>query len=779
VVSEVAKTIRSSVYPQKYKVGCCVKSPIAAMPSLPQNSLRTQRFSLKGMSCAGCARRVERAISTGAPIASVSVNFATQTATVTYGESICPQAVIKAVEDAGYLASLEQTEEILCVDEPTETRSLRRNAIIAMGLAAPIFLLDMGGHLVPAFHHAVQHYLGTTALHALFFVLASLSQFGPGRLFYQKGWNALQRSAPDMNSLVMIGTSSAYAYSVVAVFMPGFLPHGSVHVYFEASAMIIALVLTGRWREAHARGKTGHAIRRLMELRPASARVLREGIACELPLSHVQVGDLVVVLPGQCVPVDGEVVEGESYVNEAMITGEPVPVHKHAGLSVVGGTVNTTGSLVVRAEHLGTESVLSRIIELVKDAQTSRLPIQALADKVTAVFVPIVLGLAMLTFLAWMIWGPGLSFAVVNAVAVLIIACPCAMGLATPTSILVATGRAAELGILFRRGDALQSLRNAQIVAFDKTGTLTEGHPRLLEIRCVEGIHEREALLLAASAEQTSEHPVARALVLAAKERGLTLPIPSHFDAVPGYGIHAQIGAQHVLIGSHRLLAREGIESACLPSWSDAASAGFSVLHMAIDGQHLVDFVVSDPLRETTPPAVQALRQAGLEVVMITGDKRATATHLATSLGILRIFADIPPEGKVAAVRELQEQGSVVFVGDGLNDAPALATADVGIAIGGGTDIAIEAADVVLMSPDPGKVHTALLLSRATIRNIQQNLFWAFAYNTLLIPLAAGALYPAFGILLSPIWAAAAMAASSLCVLANALRLRHFRHDAS
>jgi heavy metal translocating P-type ATPase len=603
--------------------------------------------------------------------------------------------------------------------------------------------------------------------------------FWPGLRFYRIGLPALGKGAPDMNSLVAVGTLAAWTYSVVATSAPQLLPPGTVNVYFEAAAVIVTLILLGRYLEARAKGRTSEAIKRLVGLQPRTARVRRDGSVIEVALGDVVTGDLVEVRPGERIAVDGEVVGGASFVDEAMITGEPVPVEKQAGAIVVGGTVNQTGALTFRATAVGADTMLAQIIRMVEEAQGSKLPIQALVDRVTLWFVPAVMATAALTFVVWATFGPepAITFALVNAVAVLIIACPCAMGLATPTSIMVGTGRGAEMGVLFRKGEALQSLKDARVVALDKTGTLTEGKPTLTDLEVTPGHAREEVLALIASVEVKSEHPIARAIVEAAETYGLKLSDLSRFDSVTGYGVSADVGGRRVEIGADRFMENLGLDVRAFASAATRlADEGKSPLYAAIDGKLAAIIAVDDPIKASTPEAIRALHDLGLKVAMITGDNRRSADAIARQLNIDVVVAEVLPDGKVEAVRALNRQhGGLAYVGDGINDAPALAEADVGIAIGTGTDIAIEAADVVLMSGSLKGVPNAIALSMATIRNIRQNLFWAFAYNTALIPVAAGVLYPAFGLLLSPVLAAGAMAMSSVFVLGNALRLKRFR----
>jgi P-type Cu+ transporter len=608
------------------------------------------------------------------------------------------------------------------------------------------------------------------------FALATFVLFGPGLRFFRKGVPNLLRWTPDMNSLVVLGTTAAWGYSVVATFSPGVLPSGTANVYYEAAAVIVTLILLGRYLEARAKGRTSQAIKRLVGLQPKTAFVLRGGEFVEAQISEVVAGDVIRIRPGEKIPVDGMVIDGSSYVDESMITGEPLPIQKTADSAVVGGTINKTGSITFKATKVGNDTLLAQIIKLVEAAQGSKLPIQALVDRVTGWFVPAVILAAVLTFAAWYAFGPSpaLSFALVNAVAVLIIACPCAMGLATPTSIMVGTGRAAELGILFRKGEALQSLRDADVVALDKTGTLTKGRPELTDLVAAEGFEADEVLFLVASLETLSEHPIAEAIVSAAKSKGIATAAVAGFEATPGFGVSGSVSGRQVLVGADRALATNGIDVSGFSTEAERLGAsGKSPLYAAIDGRLAAIIAVSDPVKETTPQAIKSLHELGLKVAMITGDNRRTAEAIARKLGIDEVVAEVLPEGKVEAIRKLRQDGrSVAFIGDGINDAPALAEADVGIAVGTGTDIAIESADVVLMSGDLNGVAKAIALSKATILNVKQNLFWAFAYNVSLIPVAAGVLYPVNGILLSPIFAAAAMAMSSVFVLGNALRLK-------
>ena len=686
-------------------------------------------------------------------------------------------------------------------ERDAEAKSLVRALVAALVLTAPVFAIEMGSHIFPAVHMFVMRNIGMQASRVTEFALTTLVLFGPGLRFFKTGFPALWRGAPDMNALVALGSGSAFAYSTFVSFAPDLFPAGTSHVYFESAAVIVTLILLGRSLEARAKGRAGVAIERLLGLKAESAHVLREGAVVEIPLDEVLVGDIVLVKPGEKVPVDGQVVEGSSFVDESMLTGEPSPVTKGIGANVVGGTINTTGSFSFRVAKTGADTALAQIIHMVEEAQGAKLPIQALADKVTAWFVPAVMAIAALTFVVWLWLGPApaLSYALIQMVAVLIIACPCAMGLATPTSIMVGTGRAAELGVLFRKGDALQTLSGVTAIALDKTGTITKGHPELTDFLVAPGFNRAEVLALVAAVEARSEHPIAVAIVAAAEQAGVARkqavelaakrwwPFPARrletngkwaakFAAKPGLGVEAEVEGRHVAVGADRFMAARGVDVA---AFADAAArfgeAAKSPIYATIDGKLAGLIVVADPIAPRARQAVEALRRQGLEILMVTGDNRRAAEAIARAVGIDKVVAEVLPEGKLEALDHLRAgHQTIAFVGDGINDAPALAKADVGLAIGSGTDVAIEAADVVLISGDLNAAATAVALSRVTMRNIRQNLFWAFAYNIILIPVAAGALYPAFGILLSPMLAAGAMAFSSVFVVTNALRLRRF-----
>jgi Au+-exporting ATPase len=740
----------------------------------------TLELAIEGMTCASCVARVERALTAVPGVSRASVNLATERATV--AGTADPAALVAAVEAVGYdaaaVASPAAAHAEAGARKAAEAARLGRDLALSAALTLPVFALEMGAHVIPGLHHLIVATIGMQANWLIQAALTTLILLGPGRRFYRAGLPALVKGAPDMNSLVALGTGAAWGYSVVATFAPGLLPAGTVHVYYEAAAVIVTLILFGRRLEARARGRASDAIRRLIGLQPRRARLRRNGAVVEVDLAEVRAGDVVELRPGERVPVDGEVVEGESYVDESMITGEPVPVAKAPGARVVGGTVNRTGALAFLATAVGEATVLSQIIRMVEEAQGGKLPIQALVDRVTLWFVPAVMAAAAATFAVWLAFGPApaLGLALVNAVAVLIVACPCAMGLATPTSIMVGTGRGAELGILFRRGEALQLLRDARAVAFDKTGTLTEGRPVLTDLEPAPGRTRAEVLARMAAVETRSEHPVARAVVAAAEAEGLALPAAAGFESVTGFGVAAEAGGGRVEIGAARYMARLGHDVAPFAAVAERLAAeGKTPLYVALDGRPAAVAAVADPVKPSAAAAVRALHDLGLEVAMISGDSRRTAEAIGRALGIDRVVAEVPPEGKVAELRRLrQAHGILAFVGDGINDAPALAEADIGLAVGTGTDVAIEAADVVLMTASLRAVPAAVALSRATVGNIRQNLFWAFVYNAALIPVAAGALWPGFGVLLSPVFAAGAMALSSVFVVGNALRLRRF-----
>jgi Cu+-exporting ATPase len=741
-------------------------------------------LSVGAMSCGSCVGRVDRALAHIPGVLSVSVNLAAETATIEYLIGATdPAALIATCTAAGYPAQLAQPDASQSRSErkAKEARLLARRTAFAALLTAPVFLLEMGGHAIPAFHIFIGNTIGHQISWIIQCILTTLVLFGPGRQFYRIGLPALAKGAPDMNSLVALGTGAAYGYSLVATALPSLLPDGLRAVYFEAAAVIVVLILMGRWLEARAKGRTGAAIQTLLGLQAKTARILRNDAPIDVDIDTLMIGDTILVRPGERIPVDGIVTTGTSNVDESMITGEPVPVQKETGDTVTGGTINGTGSLTFCAERVGAQTTLAQIIRMVETAQGAKLPIQTLVDRVTMWFVPAVMAAAALTVGIWLAWGPdpALTMALVAGVSVLIIACPCAMGLATPTSIMVGTGRAAELGVLFRKGDALQGLSGVQVVALDKTGTVTEGKPTLTDLILADGFDRVEVLRLIASVEAQSEHPIAEAILRGAQTEGVAVAPVSGFISVTGFGVEGTVDGHRVQVGTGRLMMRDGpsVDAVNMAELEQAESAmaerGRTPFFVAIDGQIAGVVAVADPVKPTSRAAITALRARGIEVAMITGDKRETARAIAQETGIDHVIAGVLPDGKVAALDKLREGGrKVAFVGDGINDAPALAHADIGIAIGTGTDVAIESADVVLMSGDLRGVVNAVEVSHRTLNNIRQNLIWAFGYNVALIPLAAGALYPVFGLLLSPVFAAGAMALSSVSVLGNALRLR-------
>ncbi|WP_420103974.1 heavy metal translocating P-type ATPase [Bosea sp. (in: a-proteobacteria)] len=769
-------------------VAAAIGSAVRQAGYEPQDE--TIELAIRGMNCASCVGHVERALRSVPGVSDAMVNLATESARVrAFAQGDIVPALRAAIEKAGYEASAPATDPGKAADRrelreearAEEQAKLGRSVILAGLLTLPLLAIEMGGHLVPALHHALADRVGEQPLRLVSFVLASLVLFGPGLVFLRRGWPALLRGAPDMNTLVMLGAGAAWLSSSFATFRPDLLPQGSALTYFESGAVIVTLILLGRWFEARAKSRTGAAIGRLMALRPRTARVLRGGTEMDIAIDAVTIGDLLVLRPGEQVPVDGEVVDGVSHVDESMISGEPVPVRKQAGDRVIGGTVNGSGALRFTARAVGSGTVLAQIIRAVEAAQGEKLPIQAAVDRITLWFVPAVIGLSALTALAWLLWGPDPAWAhaLVNAVAVLVIACPCAMGLAVPTSIIVGTGRGAEIGVLFRQGDALQALKKVDIVAFDKTGTLTEGKPELTDWEVATGFVSDEVLRLAASVENRSEHPLAHAIVRAAERHRLALAEPSDFASDAGRGVAATVEGKRVAIGGRRLMDELGIDTAGVTGRARGfAEDGKTALFVAIDGRLAAVLAVADPLKESAAAAIAALHARGLHVAMVTGDDKRTAAAVGRRVGIEDIRAEVLPTGKAEVVKALQQGGRhVAFVGDGINDAPALAQADIGIAIGTGTDIAIDSADVVLMSGDVRGVARAIALSGAVMANIRQNLAWAFGYNAVLIPVAAGVLYPGFGIALSPVFAGLAMALSSASVVANALRLRRYEAE--
>ena len=762
----------------------------------PIQPIEIVSFPVEGMTCASCVNRITRFLRKVDGVEDANVNLAAETATVRFDPAVVSVGDLAgAVESAGYVARIEQaatSDRETDVEEAAEARgerdeaaarhlsSLRRRLIVAAVLTIPL----LGGLARMTFAPGLPPIL-TDPIFQL--ALATPVQVWAGWPFYLGAWKALRHRSADMNTLIAVGTTAAYAYSLAAILVPEFfeaaglgMEEAGPPLYFDTAAAIVTLILLGRFLEARARVHTSDAIRRLIGLAPRTARVLRDGTETDISIGEVRVGDLLRVRPGETIAVDGVVVDGASGVDESMITGESLPVGKRADDLVIGGTMNTSGTLTFRATRVGADTVLARIIRLVSEAQGSRAPIQRLADVVTGYFVPAVLGLAAFTFVAWFAIGPAPAFnlALLNTVAVLIIACPCALGLATPTSIMVGTGKGAEAGVLFRNAEALERLGTVRSIVLDKTGTLTEGKPRVTDVVRVSGAPAEDRLIaLVAAAERGSEHPLADAIVRDAVEaRGLAVSDATAFEAIAGGGVRATVDGVAVVVGRPGLLQAAGIATIELDAAAEALAAdGKTPVYAAIDGRLAAVIAVADTLKTGSVEAVTEHHRLGLEIAMLTGDNRRTAEAIARAVGIDRVIADVRPEGKAAAIKDLQSDGrAVAMVGDGVNDAPALASADVGVAMGTGTDVAMESAGVTLMSGDLRGLVTAIALSRATMANIRQNLFWAFAYNVVLIPVAMGALYPFTGVLLDPILAAAAMALSSVTVVSNALRLRRF-----
>jgi Cu+-exporting ATPase len=749
-----------------------MSAPEAAGPSAAEAPEARFEFSVTGMSCAGCAAAIERALRKVPGVHEAVVNLATGRATVRYDAALVGRRdLAKAVRDAGY--GVAPISEEAGAGAEREYRTLRTSVIWGGLLALLIFLGSMR-HWFPWMPPVLQDF-------RVLWVLATPVQFVLGLRFYRAAGSALRHGTATMNTLIAVGTSAAYSFSVAATVWPGFFRRAGVEpqVYFDTSAVIIVLVLFGRMLEARAKGRTSDAIRRLMGLRPRTARVEGPDGEREVPVEQVRPGDVLVVRPGEKVPVDGLVLEGRSSIDESMITGESLPVDKGPGDEVVGATLNKWGSFRFRAVRVGEDTALAKIIRMVEEAQGSKAPIQRLADIIAARFVPAVIAVAVLTFAVWAVFGPEPRpvFALLNFVAVLIIACPCAMGLATPTAIMVATGRGAERGILVRSGESLETVHKADTFVFDKTGTLTNGRPETTDVLPVAGFDRRALVSLAASVENGSEHPLGQAIVRRARAEGAPLEAAEDFRALEGLGVEGRVGGRRVVVGSLKLAQAEGLSVEAL---ADAArrlaGEGKTVAAVVVDGRPAGLLALADTLKAGAREAVDSLRQSGRRVVMLTGDNALTARALAAEAGIDEVRAEVLPGDKAESIRRLQAEGRrVAMVGDGINDAPALAQADVGLALGTGTDVAMASADITLISGDLAAVLSAVELSRRAIRTIRQNLFWAFIYNVVGIPLAAGVLYPAFGIRLDPMIASAAMALSSVSVVSNSLRLRRAR----
>jgi Cu+-exporting ATPase len=768
---------------------------------------------IEGMTCAACAARIEKRLAKQPGVSSASVNYATKVATVKFDPgAIDARALAKVVDDLGYAASVpraigtkapapatpglsptapfaEPPQPVAALDQShatnanpadAETRRLFANLLVAAALALPVFIIAMS-------HGKLEALVGPPLSEWSPWIQLALTTpvlFWCGRRFFRAAWKGLLHASFNMDTLVALGTGSAYIYSLAATIRPGFFAvgthadpsHQGVPVYFEAAAVIIVLILLGRFLESRATSRTGAAIARLVALQPRTARVLIDGREVDVAIDSVRVGDVVLVRPGEKIPIDASVQSGRSSVDESMLTGESMPVEKSEGDTVFAATMNARGSLRLAATKVGADTVLQQIVRIVREAQGSKAPIARLADRVSSYFVPVVLGLALVTFIVWWLVSPidtRLPMSLTAALSVLIIACPCALGLATPSAIMVGTGRGAEMGILIKGGEALETAHKITTIVLDKTGTITEGKPTLTDLITAPGVDERELLRIAASAERHSEHPLAASIISAAASRSIPLAEPSAFNAIVGQGVEATVLGRRVLIGSSSLLQARGVPISLLPRAAELAGLGRTTLHVAIDGTEAGLLALADRVKPTSKQAVGRLHAMGLKVVMLTGDNRATAHAIATEIGVDDVHAEVLPADKAEHVAALQRQGHVVaMVGDGINDAPALARADIGMAIGTGTDVAIEAADITLMRGDLRSVPDAIALSRATMRTIRRNLFWAFAYNVVGIPIAAGVLFPLTGWLLSPIIASAAMAMSSVSVVTSSLRLR-------
>ncbi len=782
----------------------------------PRGSDReTIRIPVTGMTCAACQAGIQRTLQKQPGVVDASVNLMMKSATITFDPAVvAPNRLVEAIRETGYGADLASPDQSAFEEQEArdhaqqdEFNDFRLKAIVSavVGIIAMILGLPLmtapaqrvHGIVIDPFMRWAMESLApglrsvapwlyaipaTIASYALLVLTLGIMSWA-GRHFYVRAWAAFRHHSADMNTLVAVGTSAAFLYSVVATVAPEFFLHRGVapDVYYEAVVIIIALILTGNAFEARAKTQTSAALRSLVKLQPKTARVIRGDVEVDVPVESVASNEVVIVRPGERIPVDGEVTAGESAVDESMLTGESLPVKKTTGDRVIGGTINRTGAFRYRATTLGSASMLAQIVQLMRDAQGSRAPIQRLADRISGIFVPVVLSLAIATFVVWFVAAgsaPGVR-AFAAAVAVLIIACPCAMGLAVPTAVMVSTGKGAQLGVLIKGGEALQRAGDVQTVVLDKTGTVTEGRPTVTDVVLVPGggaMNEAELLRLVASVESSSEHPLADAIVRHAKDRGLALSDAESFNSVTGRGAVGVVDGMAMAVGNAALMADYAIGVLTLQSDAERLAAeGKTPMFVAANGALVGLLAVADPIRESSRAAIAQLRALGLEIVMLTGDNQRTADAIARQAGIEQVVAEVLPEGKVAEIKRLQAEGKVVaMVGDGINDAPALAQADVGMAMGTGTDIAADAADVVLMRGDLRSAAQAIALSRRTMRTMKENLFWAFLYNIVGIPIAAGALYPAFGLLLSPILASAAMAFSSVSVVMNSLRLRSF-----
>ena len=742
-----------------------------------------KEYKLSGMTCAACAMTVEMAVKDLETVEEVSVNLATERLSLVPKEGFDSQQVLDAVAEAGYQAEEKGKDRLSHVSEEAtmkakELERKKQELLILLLTSLPLLYISMGSMIGLPLPSFLDH-----MAHPLVFVLSQLLLTLPavwiGRGFYQRGFRNLIKRHPNMDSLIAVGTGAAFFYSLYSVGQVFLGYHAFVHqLYFESVAVIIALVLLGKYLESSAKGRTSQAIQSLLELVPSQATVIRYGEAVTIDTEDIRVGDIIRIKPGERMPVDGLVTEGQTFVDESMMTGESVPIEKKVGDTITSATINQNGSIDYQATRVGSDTTLAQIVRLVEEAQGSKAPIAALADKISLYFVPIVLSLATLSALGWyFLAGESLSFSLSIFIAVLVIACPCALGLATPTAIMVGTGKGAENGILIKSGQALEAAYQLDTIVLDKTGTITVGKPSLTDLLPLGAFNRSDLLRLIASAEQHSEHPLAQAILEAAKEEGLDLLPVSHFEAIVGRGLAAQVEGKHLLVGNESLMKEKNIDSSVFQEQLlELSQEGKTAMFVAIDGQLAGILAVADEMKSSSLKAVQELQSMGLEVIMLTGDREETATAIAQKAGIQKVIAGVLPDGKAAAIKNLQEAGKkLAMVGDGINDAPALVQADVGIAIGSGADVAIESADIVLMHSDLQDVVKAIKLSQATIRNIKENLFWAFAYNTLGIPIAMGLLHLFGGPLLNPMLAGLAMSLSSVSVVANALRLGRFK----
>ena len=751
--------------------------------------MKTQKFDVTGMTCSACSARIEKNINKTGGVLEANVNLLTNSMTVKYDDTVLSDKdIIKIVEDTGYGASsvMEKKAEVKreAKDDKSEIKEMKRRVIVSLIFAVPLFYISMGHMLnwpLPGIFHGTENAL----TFAFTQFLLCLPVMIVNSKYYKVGFKTLFKGSPNMDSLIAIGTSAAAAYGIYAIYKIGYgLGHMdmdmvmqfSMDLYFESAAVVLALITLGKYLEARAKGRTSDAIRKLIDLSPKTALVERNGIEREIPVEDVVKGDIIIVKPGQSIPVDGTIIFGNSSIDESMLTGESMPVEKKAGDKVVGASINKSGFFKFEAQRVGDDTTLAQIIKLVEEASSSKAPISKMADKISGIFVPVVIATALLATIAWMISGADFEFALSIGIAVLVISCPCALGLATPTAIMVGTGKGAENGILVKSAEALEIAHHVQTVVMDKTGTITEGKPRVTDL-VSDGIDELEMLRIAASAEKGSEHPLADAIVEEAKQLNLDLYDAENFEAIPGQGLKAYVNNKKYYLGNLRLIKEQKIDIGSFEEKSiKFADEGKTPLYFADENKVLGIISVADIVKPTSQAAIEEFEAMGIEVVMLTGDNKKTAEAIRKQLGITRAVAEVLPQDKEREIRKIQEQGrKVAMIGDGINDAPALARADVGIAIGAGTDVAIESADIVLIRNDLLDAVTAVQLSKATIKNIKQNLFWAFIYNTIGIPLAAGVFYGILGWKLNPMFAGAAMSLSSVSVVSNALRLKFFK----